>query len=110
MVLKEFSEGQLYPIFYEELLSEPKKILPLLFDFLKQPYCESLMLNKIRIHSKSVRSNQTISPPIFQWEEGLDSELLKKGIEILKQFGMHEVYQSQSKPLISPSGLLMLFK
>lgn len=105
MVLKQFQKGELFSVFYEELLRTPKEILPKLFAFLKTPYREAAILHQFIQRSQSAQTKTGTKPDFIDWKQKLPEDLCEKGVNILRLFGMDKIYQTQRLPMIPAAEL-----
>lgn len=98
--LKQFSEGELHLIFYENLCQSPKQELDDLFSFLGKHYDESIFC-KLRNVSATIQKDSAIiagNSLVDGWRKNITSRQIKRAIEILNLFGLDSIYSENSMP------------
>lgn len=94
----QFQPNQIHVIFYENVFANPRKEIADLYTFIGKEF-NDLSIEAIQKHSRVVGDNiRNGKSPIDSWLNELPSETIDKGLRILKEFGLENLYQSTSMP------------
>lgn len=101
--LRQFGRGELFLLFYEELLRHPEREVERLFKFLKRPADPSAFeqMRRPSAQSRSWSAVVTGGDPLDSWREHIDARQLRRAAQILRVFGLDELYGEDSMPLAS---------
>ena len=93
LVIQQFSEGEIYLVFYENLCKEPAETIRQLFQYLEKNNNESDNLEWSK-QSKSVKTkNVEFDSSAYKLEKA-------NALEILKRFQLDRIYNQSPNPLI----------
>lgn len=93
---QQFSYGDIYLVFYENLILHPRDEIKLLFNFLKYRHSEEKVLNSLSKPSSTTTKNESFFYSnvlrVDQWKSNCSSEQLTRAYEIMNLFGMEALY------------------
>lgn len=98
--LIQFRPGELYVMFYEQLLQDPEVETCRLFAFLGKP-ADASVVDKIFKPSLTSRKNSAISTgdnPLDSWRSKVGAAKVRRTLEIVRMFGLDEIYSEASLP------------
>jgi hypothetical protein len=98
--LRQFKRGEIFLLFYEELVRHPEREVERLFSFLKRPVEEGAFAQFRRpsAQSRSWSAILTGDDPLNSWRRHIDSDQLRRGLQILGVFGLDELYDDGTMP------------
>ncbi len=102
--LKQFSPGEIHPVFYENLCTNPEQEIKKLFSFLHKEYkTETLDAaeNPSALARKGESAIFTGESLVESWKRQVTDEQIQRAIEILSMFGLQKIYAEDPMPLIS---------
>jgi hypothetical protein len=106
--LKQFGPGEMHLSFYERLCQDPADEVGRLFDFLGRDFDNSVF-EKINRPSRLSRPKSAIfsgESLVADWRKHVTDAQLERAVEILRLFGLDEIYSEE--PLPNTSGALSL--
>lgn len=94
--------GDVCLIFYEDIVAEPEREIPrlcrYLFDVPEHAQREAkAMLNRVRDSSRTGTFGG-VEAQLERWRGKITSEQTKRMVELLRPFGLHELYNEASRP------------
>lgn len=98
--LRQFSNRDIYIIFYEKLCLNPMEEIERLFSWIKKPFSSDIK-SKITLPSKMVKKHSAIlsnDDLIGKWKKDVEPDLVKKAVNILADFGLDQIYDTDSIP------------
>lgn len=110
--VRQFTSGELYVLFYENLLTDPDKELRSLLQYLEMPVTDRELKNiisKMSVPSRVSGQESTIMQgvsPIESWRSEISDSQYSRGKQVLKLFGLDHVYGDSSVPQISGESFL----
>jgi hypothetical protein len=110
---KQFHAGDIYPIFYEQLVLNPEDEIRNLFSFLGYGYSEEEVLKSLaRPSSTTAKKRNFFETGAFRldhWRDGISEEQYSRSLEIMRLFGMGDLY-CPSTFLPNPKAISSLLK
>jgi len=109
--LRQFREGEILVIFYEDLCVSPKKNINEIMDFLgeKAPTNLPELLEKpsptSRVDSAVVSGTNLLEA----WNKNISDQQVSRAFEILEFFGLQQLYGREGMPLLEGKEALKLF-
>lgn len=102
VVLKQFSPGDIYLLFYESMVGSPEDEITGLFDFLGKDYDEKVM-NVLQTPSvtatrESRRRIEVGGDLLARWQRELSVDQIDRCMDFLQAFGLDRVYSDASMP------------
>ena len=100
--LKQFKRGQIHLAFYEGFCEEPEKEIKRLFNFLDKKI-DGNIFKKLDTPSSVSRNRSPIvtgGSLIDGWRKDISEENLKTAVNIMKIFGLDNIYSYKSMPNI----------
>lgn len=99
---KQFGNGQIHLVYYEDLLKNTCKELSNIFTFIKEKpqkisVDEETIFRPTAVTSQT--SHQLKNRPLDSWKSQLTSDQIKTGMEILEAFGLHKLYREDGLPV-----------
>lgn len=101
--LKQFNEGEIHLVFYENLCINPEREIKKLFSFLNKKYNDGAIDN-INNPSSLSRSDSAIvtgESLIDMWRKYVSKEQIIKAEEILSIFGLDKIYSRETMPNVA---------
>ena len=108
--LRQFRDGEVLVQFYERICVSPEDSIKDLFHFLDQPYSPTVL--------KAMKTPSAVSRPhsaivtgdslIDAWRSTTTNRQAERALEILKLFGLHNVYGESSIPLTTSKDVTQL--
>ena len=101
---RQLNEGDVYVLFYENLFCNPEEELLKLFNYLygnELAILDTGLLSQIRKPSRSRGkrfSTLSAQSPLDVWKSELSPKQIDNGLKILEEFGLQDVYASNSTP------------
>lgn len=109
--LKQFKENEILVVFYEQLCRNPHQEMSRMMEYIGKSF-SSDMLDKISRPSAQSRKDSAIISgvdPVSAWRNDISDEQVKRAVEILRMFGLHQVYSDSDMPLVDGSKALSVF-
>ncbi|MFZ7127497.1 MAG: sulfotransferase [Desulfobacterales bacterium] len=92
-------------LFYEDLVLTPELEIPRLFQYLfgaQSSDLQQLDIASIALKPSRLAFNKEMGKdryaPVFSWEANVSRQEIERGMEILRHFGLEEIYGGRSKP------------
>lgn len=101
--LKQFQQGEILVIFYENLCIKPEEEIRHLFTFLGKPYSPKV-LKRVSIPSLESNKRSAIisgADLVSSWRKNIIQEQVNRALEIMSLFGMDKIYNAGNLPSIS---------
>lgn len=114
--LRQFEAGELYVLFYENLLADPHTELRSLLSYLDIAVTDQefdRMLSKMSVPSRVSGDESTIVQgvsPVDSWRNEITYSQHASGIQILKLFGLDHIYGDSTIPQISQEDIFISSK
>jgi hypothetical protein len=99
--LRQFSPGELHLAFFENFVQNPEEEIDRLFRFLGRQYDGRVFQALSRVSRTASRGHDVSRGPARPWELwklSTDRSSMLKATEILRLFGLHEIYGEDSLP------------
>jgi len=109
--LYQFNKGEILVVFYEDLCRKPQKEIERIFSFIEEEF-SSTILKKAAKPSALTREDSAIisgTDLIGSWRKSISDDQIKRSFEILKIFGLQEIYDKSNFPLLSGTKALQVF-
>jgi hypothetical protein len=108
VALKQFKSSELHVVFYEQLIQRPELEIARLFSFLGRAHDASIMARFARPSLTARRDSAVRSGAnqIDSWRDKIDPAQLRRTLEIVRQFGLDDLYSADAMP--NPRGLANL--
>ncbi len=103
--LRQLKLGEVQTVFYEHLLEEPEKVLAPLLAYTREelePNALKAVMKSIDKPSKTVFNGSHVNAnknPLTAWRDQVTADQIKRGLEILKGFGLDHIYGQGPMPL-----------
>jgi len=110
--LKQFKTGEVYILFYENLLANPVEEIKSLMKYTGNPvsdYVIEIILSKMQIPSRVAGESSTIlqgDSPVESWKKNIGDRQFQQGMQTLKTFGLDHIYGGTSTPRVDSRSLL----
>jgi len=95
---KQFKSDQIHMMFYENVFLHPQQEISALLKFINKPFIglpDEIIKKPSKVVGKNINSGKS---PINSWMNELPTSTIDKGMHILQQFGLDNVYDSNSLP------------
>lgn len=99
--LKQFEPGSLKIVYYENLCTQPKIELPMLFDLIGKER-QQLLSDKFNRPSQTTRETSAVvtgADKISSWKRKLDASQIERILHIVDAFGLGHLYGNSFQPL-----------
>ena len=109
--LKQFNKHEILVVFYEHLCTGPEQQVERVMPFIGNTF-SSDMLDKILKPSAQSRKDSAIVSGVdlvSSWRASVSDERVKRAIDILKIFGLQDVYNEGDMPLLDGTKALEVF-
>jgi len=109
--LKQFKEGEILVIFYEDLCKHPQNEIEKIMPFIGEPYSPE-MLDQVTKPSAQSRKHSAIinkTDLVNSWRKSISDEQVKRSVEILSIFGLQKIYNDSDMPLMNGTEALKAF-
>ena len=109
--LKQFSDGELLVVFYENICTQPEQEMQRLCSFIGQRFSPA-SVDKSSIPSALSRKQSAINSGddlVSSWRKSISDDQIERAVEILGIFGLQNIYNENDYPLLSGSEALRLF-
>ena len=109
--LRQFSDGEMLVVFYENICMQPELEIENLFSFIGQEFSPA-SVNKSSIPSVLSRKQSAIMSGgdlVNSWRKSISDDQIERAVEILTIFGLQNIYNENDFPLVSGSDALNLF-
>jgi len=105
--LRQFRRGEIFILFYEELLRHPEREIERLFGFLGRPAGPGVFeqFRRPSAQSRSWSAVLTGDDPLDSWRRHIDAGQIRRAVELLRLFGLDELYDGGSMPRTSGARL-----
>lgn len=98
--LRQFRRGEMFLLFYEELVRSPEREVERLFGFLRRPV-EPSAFEQLRLPSAQSREWSAVvtgGDRLDSWRGHLDARHVRRAVQFLRLFGLDELYGEDSMP------------
>lgn len=95
---KQFKSDQIHVMFYENVFLNPQQEISELSKFINKPFTylsDDIIKKPSKVVGDNINSGKS---PINSWMNTLPSSTIDKGMHILEQFGLDNLYDSNSLP------------
>jgi hypothetical protein len=109
--LRQFNEGEILVIFYENFCKYPQNEIEKVKRFVGDTF-SSEMLDKVTKPSAQSRKESAIVSKVDlvnSWRKSINDEQVKRAVEILSIFGLQEIYNKGDLPLLNGAEALKVF-
>ena len=109
--LKQFNEGEILVIFYEDFCKYPQNEIEKVTRFVGNTFTPE-MLDKAAKPSAQSRKDSAINSKadlVSSWRKGISDEQIKRAVEILSLFGLQKIYNEGDLPLLNGTDALKVF-
>lgn len=105
--LQQFKRGEIFLLFYEELVQHPEREVARLFRFIKRPVEPGAFEQLRRPSAQSRRWSAVVTggDPLDSWRRHLDTHHVRRAVQLLRLFGLDELYDEGSLP-VTPAAQL----
>lgn len=113
--LKQFRPGEMLVVFYEDFYLHPGRnigainnFLPITLKFDTKSFSPEVLNNP----SSTSRKDSAVysqANPIDHWRKDINDQQIKRAVEILDMFGLHQIYDDGNLPLVNGKQVLDLF-
>ena len=109
--LKQFSEGEILVVFYENLCRNPQDEIEKIMLFIGEKFSLEMLRNVKKPSALSRKDSAVISNTslVDSWRKSISEEQTERTSEILSIFGLQVIYDKSSLPLLSGQESLNLF-
>ena len=97
--LRQFRDGSLHVVFYENLLLHPEEEVPKVFRAIKQPYTASVFKYAKRASMTTKRHSAILGDMSTTWRKELSTDEIAKVLGIVDDFGLDHLYGDSNLPL-----------
>lgn len=98
--LRQLRAGDVHVVFYERVCRSPQQEIHDLFGYLNIPFDDHVLVDMARpsvtSHPDSAVHRQV--DLVEQWRDGVTDAQVDRALEILRLFGLHEIYNDASDP------------
>jgi len=114
--LQQFKRGELYILFYENLLMNPETEIRNLFNYLELKVSDTELSNILKDMSKPSRVSGKASTfasgksPLESWRDEVSAAQIRDGLRILGIFNLEKIYSDSTLPQLSANELLGINK
>jgi sulfotransferase family protein len=100
--LQQFRRGEIFLLFYEELIRNPECEVERLFSFLKRPVepCAFEQLRLPSAQSSEWSAVVTGDDRLDSWRRHLDAHHVQRAVQFLRLFGLDELYGEDTMPRV----------
>lgn len=100
--LRQFRRGEIFILFYEELLRHPEREIERLFGFLGRPAGPGVFeqFRRPSAQSRSWSAVLTGDDPLDSWRRHIDAGQVRRAAQLLRVFGLDELYGGGSMPRV----------
>jgi len=98
--LRQFAPDQVYVVCYETLCAEPEVELPKLLDHVRKAF-DGELTGQMSV--PAARDFERLASLLDPWRRQLSSQQVKRAVEILRIFGLDEIYTDDTMP--NPQGV-----
>jgi hypothetical protein len=106
--LRQFKDGELLVMFYEDLCVQPEMELRRMFDFISEPFMPEVA-DVVRKPSALSRKQSAIfsgDDLVKSWQKDIIPQQAEKAEELLGIFGLGGIYGKEPMPLTSSGAIL----
>ena len=109
--LKQFSEGEILVVFYENLCRDPQNEIEKIMLFIGENFSLEILQNVRKPSMLSRKDSAVVSSAslVDTWRKNISDEQIEKASEILSIFGLQVIYDKSSFPLLSGQESLNVF-
>lgn len=109
--LKQFSEGEILVVFYENLCRDPQNEIEKIMLFIGENFSLEILRNIRKPSMLSRKDSAVVSSAslVDTWRKNISDEQIEKASEILSIFGLQVIYDKSSFPLLSGQESLNVF-
>ena len=110
--LKQFSEGEILIVFYEDICRNPKQEIQRILAFIGEEFSAAFNSGFSKPSAESRKESAIVSGSdlIGSWRESISDDQTARSVEILGVFGLREIYNESEFPLLTGSEVLKLFR
>lgn len=109
--LRQFNEGEILVIFYEDVCRDPQNVIESIMLFIGDTFSFEI-LDKIKKPSALSGKDSAIvlgTDLVSSWRKSISDEQISRAVEILSIFGLQEIYAENDMPLVNGTEALKLF-
>lgn len=105
--LQQFRRGEIFLLFYEELVRHPEREVERLFRFMKRPVEPGAFEQLRRPSAQSRRWSAVVTggDPLDSWRKHLGTHHVRRAVQLLRLFGLDKLYDEGSLP-VTPAAQL----
>ena len=109
--LKQFNEGEIQIIFYENLCTNTQKEVERILSFIGEPFSLEILEQSTRPSALSRKDSAIASGAnlIDSWRNDINDKQVERALEICSIFGLEKIYDQSSLPLLSGRAALNAF-
>jgi hypothetical protein len=109
--LRQFGEGEILVVFYEDLCINPEQEIQKILAFAGMKYSSRVLGVHARPSAESRKESAIVAGTnlINSWRKGISRRQVRRAVEILRLFGLQAVYGEDDLPLLSGQDALRLF-
>ncbi|MFO7534655.1 MAG: sulfotransferase [Kiritimatiellia bacterium] len=109
--LRQFANGGLHLVFYEDLCRRPQEVLPSLFSHIGVGPADGALrlLSRPSALSKSFSAVLRGDDPVESWRREVTEDQIRRAAGVLERFGLDRLYGPGSLPKTPAEGALQLF-
>ena len=99
--IRQFAEGSISVVFYEELCLQPEHAIPSLFEMIGHSFDDSVfdILDQPSLSSRRYSGAITGEDRVSAWQDCLSREQIKSILTIVEAFGLGHLYGDATLPL-----------
>jgi hypothetical protein len=101
--LKQFSEGEILVVFYENLCTSPQQEIEAIFSFIGESVTPKVFEMSARPSALCRKHSAILSgaDPLNSWRMNVSDKQTKRAVEICSMFGLHAIYDESTLPLLT---------
>lgn len=109
--LKQFKEGEILVLFYEDLCRQPEQEIKKIFSYIGEDFTSSILESSAKPSALSLSDSAINSKgdPLNSWRKNISAAQIQRAVEILSIFGLQKIYNRSSLPLVNATEALNLF-
>lgn len=109
--LKQFNEGEILVVFYEDLCIEPQKEIERMFSFIGEKFSSRILEKSTKPSALAQKDSAIVSGNdlISSWRKSISDDQIERAFEILNIFGLQAIYDKSNLPLLSGTKALKVF-
>lgn len=109
--LKQFNEGEVLVIFYEDICINPETEIERIFSFIGEEI-SSKTIDKVKKPSALSQKDSAVvsgTDLVGSWRKNISNDQIERAFEILSIFGLQKIYDKSNFPLVSGPEALKIF-